>query len=191
MKPRKLLLNGIVGAAMLALSPMAFSQTNGFYVGAAVGQTTVDFCGVNTVGLSCDDEDTSWKILGGYQIDRNFSAELGYSSLGELTASGPGGSLKVEASAWELVGIGAYPLSNQLSVYGKVGLYRAEAELTSTIGLSADETATDLTYGFGVRYDFTPAIGVRGEWQRYADVGGGNIGDGDVDVLSVGVLFKF
>ena len=191
MKAKKSLLSGIVGAAMLALSPMAMAQSTGFYAGAAVGQTTVDFCGATTAGLSCDDEDTSWKILGGYQINRNFSAELGYTNLGELTASGPGGSLKVETSAWELVGIGAYPLSNQLSVYGKLGLYRAETELTSTIGLSADETATDITYGFGVRYDFTPAIGVRGEWQRYGDVGGGNIGNGDVDVLSVGLIFKF
>jgi OmpA-OmpF porin, OOP family len=191
MQPRKLLLSGIVGAAMMALSPAALSQTTGFYVGGAIGQTTIDACGVVPAGLSCDDEDTSWKILGGYQINRNFSAELGYSNLGEITASGPGGSLSIESNAWELVGVGSYPLSNQLSVYGKLGLYRAEVELTSTVGISGDETATDLTYGVGLRYDFTPTIGVRGEWQRYGDVGGGSTGEGDVDVLSVGVIFKF
>jgi hypothetical protein len=35
-----------------------------------------------------------------------------------------------------------------------------------------------------VRYDFTKHIGVRGEWQRYHDMGGGNVVKTDVDVLS-------
>jgi len=42
-----------------------------------------------------------------------------------------------------------------------------------------------------VRYDFTRNLGVRAEWQKYQDVGGGDIGESDVDVLSIGAIWKF
>jgi hypothetical protein len=32
---------------------------------------------------------------------------------------------------------------------------------------------------------------VRAEWQRYQDIGGGNIGEGDVDVMSIGLIYRF
>jgi hypothetical protein len=32
---------------------------------------------------------------------------------------------------------------------------------------------------------------VRGEWQRYTNLGGGNVVETDVDVLSVGILYRF
>jgi hypothetical protein len=32
---------------------------------------------------------------------------------------------------------------------------------------------------------------VRAEWQRYSDVGGGDLVEADVDVMSIGVIWKF
>jgi hypothetical protein len=29
------------------------------------------------------------------------------------------------------------------------------------------------------------------EWQKYPDVGGGNIGESDMDVLRIGTIWKF
>jgi hypothetical protein len=34
-------------------------------------------------------------------------------------------------------------------------------------------------------------LGVRGEWQRYEALGGGNLVETDVDVLSIGLIFQF
>ena len=34
-------------------------------------------------------------------------------------------------------------------------------------------------------------LGVRAEWQRYANVGGASTGEDDLDVFSLGVLFRF
>jgi opacity protein-like surface antigen len=72
-----------------------------------------------------------------------------------------------------------------------LGLYRGETKLSSNVGISAKESNTDLTYGIGVRYDFMRNFAVRAEWQRYGDVGGGNVGKSDVDVLNIGALYKF
>jgi OOP family OmpA-OmpF porin len=133
---------------------------------------------------SCDDKDTAWRILGGYQVNRNFAAEFGYHDLGKATFSGPGGG-DLKANAWELVAIGAFPFANQFAVYGKLGFFRGEVK-----GFGDKDTNSDLTYGLGVSYDITRQFAVRGEWQRYKDVGGGDFGKSDIDVLNVGVLFR-
>jgi OmpA-OmpF porin, OOP family len=187
----------IIGlASALAFTGPSFAQDGAFYVGGSIGQTDVkDGCtGLNVPGVSCDDEDTSWKIFGGYQFNRNFALELGYVDLGEVKASGPGGTATIEATAFELVGVGMLPLANNFSLYGKIGLYRAETEVsvnTFLLVASEDESNTDLTFGIGAQFDVSKQFAIRAEWQRYQDVGGGDIGESDVDVISVGALFRF
>jgi OOP family OmpA-OmpF porin len=174
---------------LLAVSALAFAgaaaaqqpSLSSVYIGGTIGQAEYkDGCS----GIAdCDEKDTAWRILGGYQFNRYFAAELGYHNLGE--ASAPAGA--VEGTAWELVGIGSYPIVDKLSVYGKLGLYRGELE-----GPAGEETNNDLTYGVGLQYDFLKNVGVRGEWQRYNKMGGGSgIPETDVDVVSIGVVYRF
>ena len=162
-----------------------------FYVGGSIGQATQKDACAGTSGISCDDADTAWRVLGGYQINRSFAAELGYHNLGKAKASAGGATAEVEANAWELVGIGAYPVMDNFSVYGKLGLYSGKAKGTSNFGVSASDTNTDFTFGFGAQYDLSRQLGVRGEYQKYNDLGGDNVGKTDVDVFSIGVIWRF
>jgi OmpA-OmpF porin, OOP family len=192
------------GLAILGLaSAMAFTnatlaQDAAFYVGGALGQAEVDIdCDGAT---SCDEKDTSWRIFGGYQFNKNFAVELGYINFGESSASGPvppfgTGSVKFESTAFDLVAVGVLPLANQFSVYGKLGLYRADTDIdlnvTALGSASRSDSNTDLTFGIGARYDFTRNLGVRAEWQRYSDVAADDFGESDIDVISLGVLWRF
>src|SRR6267378_406707 len=151
----------------------SFSAAAGFAGSAAAQSLSSVYIG-GTVGQA--------EFKGGYQFNRYFAAELGYHDLGK--ASSAAGATK--GTAWELVGIGSYPIANQFSVYGKLGAYRGELKAAN-----AKETNTDLTYGVGLQYDFTKAVGVRGEWQRYSKMGGGALVETDVVVLSVGVVYGF
>ena len=180
----------LMAASGLVVSSASFAQAKpapvdtGFYVGASVGQSTSDCPG----GLgSCDDSDTAYRVFGGFRFNRNLAIEGGYAPLGEISGSG----ITLESNAWDLVGVGIWPFSPQFSVYGKLGFYNAEAKLSGPI--SGKKTTTDLTYGLGAQFDFARNLGVRGEWQRYTGIEapGGLSGDSDIDVLSVGVLFKF
>lgn len=190
----------VVATLVAGLAGPAAAQDVGFYVGAALGQAEhKDACAGAT---TCDDKDTAWKIIAGYQFNRNLAVELGYADLGESTASGVVSgvnvSVRAELTAWEVVAVGSLPLMDRLAIYGKLGLFRGEVDLSATGTLggftasgSGSDSNTDLTFGFGVRYDFTRNLAVRAEWQRYPDVGGDNTGESDVDLLSVGVLFRF
>lgn len=181
----------VAGASVAA--PAAAQDLHRFYAGGSIGQTTAsDGCsGIIVPGITCNDSDTAWRILGGYRINPNFSVELGYQDLGQVRATGFGVNGNVTANVWELVGVGTVPLRNRFSVYGKLGGYRGETELRSNAGFSGSETNTDLTFGVGGRYDFSPQIAFRAEYQSYQSVGGGTVGHSDFDVISVGALFNF
>ena len=180
----------------------AWSQDAGFYLGASIGQSQAKDTCDDSAGFSCDDQDTAWKVFAGYQFNRHLAVEAGYTDLGEFGLSGVLGGVSVrgtiEVTAFELMGVGSFPVAERFSLYGKLGLYRAETEqtITGTFGPvtrtdSVSESNTDLTFAFGARFDITRNLGIRAEWQRYLDVGGGEIGEDDIDVLSLGVLWRF
>ncbi len=198
MRRGKVLVAAMLGGAVMAAPAVSMAQARGdtgWYVGGSVGQSKarhVDCAGFS----SCDTKAAAFGILGGYQINRNFAAELGYHDFGRVTFSAPGVSGNIKASAAELVGLAAYPVASQFSLYGKLGAYRAEAKLSASLaGLgsgSLKDRTTDLTFGFGARYDVTREAGVRAEWQRYKNVGGDDTGGKyDIDVISIGLIWRF
>jgi len=198
MSLKKTTIAAFLAASGIVVSSAAMAQAKsadqGFYAGARIGQSKVD---IDCTGASCEDTDTAFGIFGGYKINRNFAVEAGYTDFGKVnaTVAVPAATLEVKSNAFEVVGVGALPLNQQFSVYGKLGFYRGEAKASATLGAfsgSQKETNTDLTLVVGVQYNFNPQLGVRGEWQRYGSMGGDSIGGTfDLDVFAVGVTYKF
>jgi OOP family OmpA-OmpF porin len=178
---QKKVLAATVVAAFAALPTLAMAQARGgnsdlgFYAGASVGQSKSD-------------------CIGGYKFHPNIAVEGGYAPLGETSASVLGGNVTAEANAWDIEGVGSWGLGNNFSVFGKLGFYNAEVKLGGVA--SGKKTTTDLLYGLGGQYDFNRNLGLRLEWTRYSgvkspDVAGFSTGDNDIDVLSVGALWRF
>lgn len=191
----------ITAAVITLLAAPAWSQDTGFYVGGAFGQAKHrDAC--EDANISCDDKDSGWRIFGGYQFNPYIAVEAAYTDLGESSASGVIGgitaSANFEVTAWEVAAVGSFPVMDRLSLYGKLGLYRAEVEVSGTatfggftVPVSTEESNADVTFAFGVKFNITRSLAVRAEWQRYLNVGGEDTGESEVDLLSIGVLFRF
>jgi OmpA-OmpF porin, OOP family len=145
------------GAAAMTVSATALAQVPGFYAGLDVGRSEVG-----------SENDTGFKIFGGYQFHKNIAAELGYGLLFDKSG--------VEVKALEATAVGVFPLANQFSLYGKLGLANVDA--------TPGSDKTELTWGIGAQYDFTRNLGARLQWQRYET-------DDAIDFLSVGVVWKF
>jgi len=153
----------------LAQAQYGLGEDPGFYAGA-------------TLGLNGDDE-VGWRVLAGYQANRNFGVELGYHDLGKHNIAG----FPLESSAVEALGVGRLPLNPEFALYGKVGAYRSTSK-----GGGANERQVDVTFGAGFDYALSNNLAARVEWQRYRAMGGGAIGQvGDLDVFSVGALYRF
>jgi OOP family OmpA-OmpF porin len=210
---KKTVLCAVLGAA-LAPCGTAFAQdeTKGFYAGISLGQSKFKGACDSEAGVAvsnCKDTDTAWKIFGGYQFTPNLAVELGYNDFGRISGDATltfGGSTftgnaKVEATAFELTGVGTLPLGQQFSLYGKLGVYYAETKASANVqqttppfasaSSSQSDNNSNLTFGLGARYDFTKNIAVRAEWQRFSKVGSDNTGKGDIDVLAIGGLYRF
>lgn len=180
-------------ATQIALAAgMAFSlapaaqAANNWYLGAGVGYSDIDICNGVPGGVSCDDNDTGWKLYGGYSFNDNIAVELGWVNLGEATVSGGGLNASAEADGWELSVLLGGKVTQNLSLYGKLGAFRWDVDAKSNFGLSGSDSGTDAVYGLGARYDFTPTAGMRLQWDRFNDVG-----DVDIDLWSVSLEFRF
>jgi len=185
--------------ALLGMSSVAHAAG---YIGLGLGEATVDIETADFgpgVSTSVDDSDTSFKLFGGYSFNPNFALEGGYVDFGEGGARYTDGidsiTEEYEANALYVAAIGIIPM-NQFHVYGKAGIARwdLDASVNSTVGLSgsASETGTDLMYGIGVGFDVTPRITLRGEVERYSNVGDENVtGESDIDVIGITAAMKF
>jgi OmpA-OmpF porin, OOP family len=190
---------GIFGALLvlcLAAAPAA-AQDSGAYLGASLGTGESTNACEGIVGGSCDDNDTAYRLFGGYQMNRNFAWELGYASLGDVTASGIdiGSGLpvnfEVTKKALDFSGIVTLPLTERFGVFGRLGIYRSQVERRGTGVTTGGSHNTSFTWGLGLRFELWRAAAVRAEWQHYPDIGGDAAGKDDVNLMTLGLVMRF
>lgn len=147
---RKLALAVTLATPMLACA-------EGSYLKLGVGRSTYD-------GGEGNFHETGYLLAYGAMADKNWGAEVGYVDFGSigdgLDSDGNPASLKTRALY--AAGIGAYPLSPQVAIYGKLGL----AVKRYTAG-SDSATKTSPLLGVGARWDFNRDWGVALEYTHY------------------------
>lgn len=198
MKTKKVLVAGLLAlAAPLVQAAGAAPQMpeSGFYLGAGIGHATAkDWCHEPALAAGaarCDDKDTAWKVLAGYQFNRYLAVEGGYSALGKFQALVAGAQTDMKATAYEATALGILPIGGIVSAYAKLGAFRAETRGGGTRA-NIEEKKGSVTFGGGVQAQLFTAFAVRGEWQRYPKIGGGAFGaTTDVSILSVLGIYRF
>jgi OOP family OmpA-OmpF porin len=192
---------------------MAADPAAGWYLGAGVGKsnathldgidTTLANYGITSRSIT-DDTATAWKLFGGYQVNRYFGVEGGYAKLGQsnftssvtLPGTGTGSGTWDPKDAWSLSAVGYLPVVDRFSLFGKVGLAYSKVNFgyADTVGdaISASKHTTDPLYGAGLKYDLTKETSVRGEFERYQNIGDSSVtGQSSVNVWSVGLQYHF
>ena len=180
-------------AAAPAAAELQFGRMDtGLYLGGAVGGSKFRHaCDGIPGGVSCDEKDFAARGFVGWQFNRYFGLELGYADLGKAEVSTAGISGSVKARGADLVGVATFPISDLFGIYGKLGVARTKVTANAP-GINASDTSNNLTFGAGLRYNFTRNFAARAEWQRYHDVGDANTtGQGKIDFFSAGLLYGF
>jgi len=171
--------------ALALLASGASAQTTPpaghIYVGGAVGQSRW-----SPPCTSCDNLDTSLRVFGGYQINRTFAGEIGFTNLGETRGNG----VLVKGNAWDASALAAWPIAGALAIYGRLGIYRGNLKGGGTLA-GAQEDNYGLTYGAGLQFDVGTNVGLRLDWQEYSGAGGSNIPSTDIRNISLGALWRF
>ena len=192
---KPIVLRAITVAAAGALT-LAWNTANAqWYAGASFGQSKMKDAGSQLFGTSFDDTDNAWKVYGGYQFHRNVGVEFGYINFGTFKGSGGGVSDNWKANGINVSAVGTWPVANEFSLLGKLGFTRWSVEDTVSVGAasgSAKENGIDLSLGIGAQYAFTKQWAVRAEYEVYKNVGKeATTGKSDIDVLSIGAVYRF
>ena len=151
-----------------------------------------------------DDESTAWSALAGYRFFRYAAVELAYHDFGTLHELSPSRTIgpittvevksDLESKGATLSLLGELPITSYWSVFVRAGGLFADQDVSRRIGNTSFKDSYDsevFLYGLGTEVTFAKQWTVRLDFQRYDDVGKGHgIGEADIDVLALGVLFR-
>jgi OmpA-OmpF porin, OOP family len=182
---KKNILIALVAAAVLA--PVAAQAQS--YIGANVGRGDQKIS-VDEVG-SADDNDTAFKIYGGYQFTPVFGIEAGYADLGKAEIGAAGFTLGARPKSIYVAATGTLALNDKFALFGKVGAASTRTTVSATGEADSKEKNTTALLGVGASYAITPSVLAVVEYENFGkviDEDGGNL---KANALSVGIRVKF
>jgi len=143
----------LAAAAALFAFPAAAAD-NGFYLGAAAGQSTFSVGDFNSEEF--DGDATGYKVFAGGRFLTILGVEGSYVDFGDIEGDQTieGAGLNADVNGVTLQGVAYLPLGIA-DIFVKGGVFKWESDLTSTI---SGETVTisgdgnDLVYGAGVQF---------------------------------------
>ena len=200
-------------ALVLLTSTGAMADSTGWYGGATIGQSqaSIDDAhitsglfanGLTAGGINAVNRDLGLKIFGGYHYSKHLALEAGYFDLGRFafsTNTTPVGSYsgEVKLKGLNLDAIGMLPINEKFSAFGRIGITHTQANAafagTGAVNVAnpnPSSNETNLKVGLGLQYILSEDLSVRAELERYRinDAVGNQ---GDVDLLSVGLVYRF
>ena len=161
-------------------------KDRGWYVGFGLGFA-------DDKGL--DDDGDGFKIFGGYRFNRYIALDGAIVSLGQDL-----GSIDAIKDGISLQAVATWPVRKRVGLFAKVGFFDWEERVGSDeldcstfsggfICVEEEDKiddGTDTAYGLGLDYHINKGWSFRAEWERFVDVG-----EGDIDLISLGSLYRF
>jgi OOP family OmpA-OmpF porin len=173
---KKLIVALIAGAAaMTAAQAQNFTTDQPHaYVGVGVASAK---------NIQSDDYKAGGKLYGGYEFNRTWAAEAGYTDFGDHDAAG--GTTKGHGTY--IAAKATAPVNDQFAVYGKVGVQHSERKFDSA-ALNLKDTDTGAYGALGVQYKLNQKVALTAEYERYGkekDIGA------KANVWTVGAHYNF
>ncbi len=190
---KQLLMACVLGAVTLP------ALADNLYVLGDVGQGKMDVDVGNDYTFS--KTSTTYSFGVGYDINKFFAVELAYRDLGSVTDRGSYTDAgvqynyrdKTSATALQASVVGSLPISDEFSLFGRVGVGRIDADYdsveTSNTGSWSDsgsESKTRGLLGVGASYKITPEIALRAEYNQYA-----KWDDTKLSAFTIGATYHF
>jgi OOP family OmpA-OmpF porin len=162
-----------------ALTGVAHAQTSplqGVYVGAGAVAQNYKY---DVEGAASGDHNNGTKAGGklfvGYNIDKNWAVEGGYTDFGSksysYTQAGLPGQIDTGSHAFYVAGKGTLPVTQDVSVYGKLGAARTHDGVNGT-GVasnlsSSDPSETTVYAAVGAAYAINEKVSLTAEYEHY------------------------
>lgn len=207
-------LAGTLLGTILSLALSSAAPAQGWYSGVFGGigspdLSTADFDAVlegAAENSSLDDDSGAWGALAGYQWGAHVAMEIGYADLGraiyraDLAGLDSRYSAKFESSGPTAAVLGILPLNDLFQLSARAGVIYSDTRITERVTDATGATvasngikghAWDGVLGVGAVWSFSQRFALRLEYSRFLDVGDEDrTGEADVDLISLGLLFR-
>ncbi len=182
-------------AVLIALTAPASAFAGPYLVlGGAMGSADLGDVEESYAPLSVDSDDKFGRALIGIGADINpyLGIEALYMTEAEVSVSTPLVETTLKNSGFQLAVLGKAPLTNQLSLFGKLSGNYLEVKADTTGTGSEKDSNFQLGFGVGLHYQVNDSVGVRlvGERIQIREAINGE-GDSDLDQASLAVTFAF
>ena len=172
-------------AVTLALPGLAAADS-GLFVGASVGNTTIED---DFDGLVIDGDANSYRLVTGFRFGELLGLEIGYQDFGELNELVTVGTLTSEAlidtNGWTAGATLDLPVNETFSLFGRAGVYFWDAEVIVD-GFSIDVPGDENPYyGAGARVNVSPNFSLIGDWTRF------ELDNANADMIALGFQYRF
>lgn len=161
------------------------------YVGGAIGRSEQT---LSAGGASLSDTDASYKIFSGYQYTSMFGAEVGYIKIGRDVIEQAGMHATIEPSSVYAAATATWPVTADLSVYGKLGLARTHTKLKASYAGATESDShnqTSVMFGLGASFPLSAHVSLFGEYENFGKIVKDDSGDLKADTVSIGLRYKF
>lgn len=157
---------------------------DGWYAGFGFGQSRY-----SDANDTANSRTEGWKVYTGYQFNKYLGVEGGYANLNDMTDQAGTVTTNMAVDAWTLAGVLSYPLTDKLSVMGKLGAAYMLRDINTKVGTNLTVRAGDDSYqpnyGVGVSYALLDFLSLRAEWERF------DTNDSNIDLMTAGFAMKF
>jgi opacity protein-like surface antigen len=206
------------GSALAAEPASSAAETPGFYGGIAVRDAGQQSEGVTLGHLTsvwnrfapplAEDSGSRALAFGGYRWSNDVAVEAAVSTLDRYSLQptlpnarrGVGLALSPDADAtgktWNVDVYTTWEFRKRMSLYGRLGYAQTEPQNSYAPGFVSDVVRRNrdgVNYGLGLRYDMTPALGLRLEYARFGRLPG-ELSSGvmpENDQVQLGLQFRF
>lgn len=168
---------------LFALSAGVQAADNGIYIGAGIGQATVELDNV-IAAQDFDADDLGYKIIVGIRPLDWLGFEANYVNFGEPDDTIAGQRLRSEGYGFSGFAVGFLALG-PVDLFAKGGLISWNTEVRNPQFGKIDDDGTDFAYGAGVQFRLL-SLGVRAEYEIF-DIDGVD----KANMFSVGVTYTF
>lgn len=189
----------------MGVSTSALADAGHAYLALDAGQSKFkDACVGAPSTFGCRDNDTGYRVAGGYNFTPMWGAELSYADFGKAAFNGVVAappalilpfSATYKATAVQVSGTGTFAINDVFAILAKVGLVNSTAKLDVAVsgggatGLST--TKTSAGFGLGVQFSFDQHTAVRAQYEDLGTIGDFTTGTTKLQFFSAGFVYRF